>query len=207
MRFIPLEDGWHSLRVLAGMLLVVQGFETSRYLSAEYEADIRIRSMRAAQILSAGIYLIFITLMLPLLQHPTSGLDETALIRLSAQAAYVLPFLLLIAAAMSQFSAAVADVLGAGGLFSEFVGRGNAPRGAYALITGVSISIVWTTNIFEIISLASRAFALYYLLQTLLALSVTRYIEARSLRIRYALGFGSLGLVLAMVVLFAVPAD
>lgn len=108
---------------------------------------------------------------------------------------------------MSQFSAAVADVLGAGGLFTALFGRKRAQRRAYVLVTGVSVSIVWTTDIFEIISLASRAFALYYLLQTVLALTATRYVEARSSRIRYALGFGSLALTLALVVLFAVPAD
>ena len=38
-----------TLRMLGGLLLVTQGFETSRYLSAAYSAPLRIRSMRLAQ--------------------------------------------------------------------------------------------------------------------------------------------------------------
>ena len=38
-----------TLRMLGGLLLVAQGFETSRYLSAAYSAPLRIRSMRLAQ--------------------------------------------------------------------------------------------------------------------------------------------------------------
>jgi len=51
---------FHDLRVLLGLLIVVQGFETSRYLGSEYPAEQRIATMRAAQLLSATIYVLFI---------------------------------------------------------------------------------------------------------------------------------------------------
>jgi hypothetical protein len=40
---------------------------------------------------------------------------------------------------------------------------------AYALLTGVGLFLTWPANIFEIISYASRAFALYYTLQASIA--------------------------------------
>jgi len=207
LQFTAIADTWQMLRRLAGMLLVVQGFETSRYLSTVYAAQLRITSMRRAQLLAAVIYIVFIILMLPLLQHSRAGLDETAIIGLSAQVAAVLPVLLVIAAVMSQFSAALADVLGAGGLLSELAGRTNVLRATYLLVTGISIVIVWTANIFEIIALASRAFALYYLLQTLLALAACRYLEHRGQRLGHALGFSVLALLLLLVVGFALPVE
>lgn len=42
--------------------MIVQSFETSRYLGAEYDAKNRIRTIRYAQRLSAAIYLLFIGL-------------------------------------------------------------------------------------------------------------------------------------------------
>ncbi len=170
-----------SWRVLAGLLLVVQGFETSRYLGNAYDADLRIRSMRYAQWLSGGIYLLFVALVTPLLGMVEGGpVDETAVIDLAAQAAWILGPMLVLAAIMSQFSAAVADTVGAGGLVAEESGHRIPEKKAYALVTGLGIVLVWGANLYEIIALASRAFALYYLLQSLLALRLALRRSSRS---------------------------
>lgn len=47
--------GWAAVTLAFGLLVTVQGFETSRYLGEEYDAETRIRSMRLAQWLSAAI--------------------------------------------------------------------------------------------------------------------------------------------------------
>ncbi len=195
-----------QLRELAGMLLVVQGFETSRYLGVEYSGPMRIRSMRFAQILSAGIYLVFVFSILPLLQFLDGGKpDETALIGLVGHAAVVLPAMLVLAALASQFGAAVSDTLGAGGLAEE-ESRGHLPaRRAYLVVAGSGVILVWTTNIFEIITLASRAFAVYYLAQTIVALWVAQGLPERGRRIAYRALFGLTAAMLMGVVVFAVP--
>ncbi|MDH3226573.1 MAG: hypothetical protein OEM67_05735 [Thermoleophilia bacterium] len=50
----PPEDPWTIVRTLAGMLLVVQGFETSRYLGSRYSAERPITSMRRAQLIATA---------------------------------------------------------------------------------------------------------------------------------------------------------
>lgn len=81
----------------------------------------------------------------------------------------ILPVLLVAAALSAQFSAAVADTSGSGGLISELT-RGTVPaRMAYALLVGVGLLLTWSLDVFQIISFASRAFALYYALQALIA--------------------------------------
>src|SRR5690606_32533528 len=52
----------HDLQVLLGMLIIVQGFETSRYLGDEHPPEQRITTMRNAQLISSAIYLLFIGL-------------------------------------------------------------------------------------------------------------------------------------------------
>ena len=198
---LPVTDWGDSLRHLAGVLLIVQGFETSRYLGGEYDPQTRIRTMRNAQLLSGMIYLLFIALILPLLGGFDGFHDETAIITVSAMVALALPAMLTVAAVMSQFSAAVADTAGSGGLLAEFSGhRINANRG-YLLVSVAAIILVWFASIFELVAIASRAFAAYYLMQCLVA-----WIAARG-RGHYwcQLGFVLIGSALLWVVLFAIP--
>jgi hypothetical protein len=162
---IPVKDhsGFHQLRLLAGILLVVQGFETSRYLGADYDADTRINTMRQAQFVSGIIYVTFVLLALPLLTHLVgTDPDETAIIELARLVSPILPLLLIVAAVMSQFSAAVADTIGGGGLMAENTGGKLNSQLSYLVITFASIALVWAADIFQIISIASRAFAFYY---------------------------------------------
>jgi len=202
--FAKIYDWEHTLRVLAGVLIIVQGFETSRYIGNAYDAETRIRTMRYAQWLSGAIYFVFIGLALPMLSGFNAEPDETAIIGLTEKVAAILPLMLIIAAAMSQFSAAVADTVGAGGLLHEVSAKRIRPRRGYALVTATGIALVWTANIFEIISLASRAFAFYYLLQTLTALAVSYRVERHQWL--YRIGQLFIAVLLALVVVFAIPA-
>lgn len=159
---------FHDLRVLLGLLIVVQGFETSRYLGDEHPAEQRSATMRAAQLVSTVIYLLFIALA-TVLFHDGLGADVTAIISMTKPVAVVLPVLLAVAAIGSQFSAAVADNAGAGGLIEDITERKVPIRYAYLLILLVTVVLTWSTNVNEIIAYASRAFALYYTLQCVVA--------------------------------------
>lgn len=189
---------WEQFRLLGGMLLIVQGFETSRYLGDDYDRETRIRTMRLAQWISGAIYVGFVTLALPLLPDLPEAVDETAIIHLSSVVAAILPPLLVFAAVMSQFSAAVADTVGGGGLVSDVSAGRVAPRGSYAAIALAALALNWLAEIFDIIAFASRAFALYYCLQCLEACVVAPSIKRR-------LAFSMLAALLALVALFAIP--
>ena len=159
-----------TLQYLGGILLIVQGFETSKYIAHKYTPQERVKTMKLAQIISGIIYVAFILLALPLL-YLLSGkeVDEAAIIGMSKHVSILLSYLLVIGAMMSQFSAAVADTIGAGGLLSLETRNRLKPRTSYLIITLAAISLVWSANIFEIITYASRAFAAYYLVQVVIA--------------------------------------
>jgi len=72
-------------------------------------------------------------------------------------------------------------------------------RWGYLLVGVLAMILSWSGSTFEIITLASRAFAFYYLLQCLVAFSVCRNIRERIL-------FVFIALILGFVLLFAVPA-
>lgn len=194
-------------RLLAGLLLIVQGFETSRYLGNAYDAPMRVRSMRLAQLIAGVIYLLFIILGLPLLMEFHGNADETAIITLAGQVAAILPALLVLAAVMSQFSAAVADTVGAGGLFNELTDNRLSPRMGYVGLVLIAILLVWTGSVFDIITLASRVFAAYYLLQCLVALTVciVNKTESTTRRTVRMISITLMAMLLALVVIFATP--
>lgn len=106
-----------------------------------YSADERSETMRYAQLLSAGIYAVFIGLV-SIYLGSFSSVSETGIITLSAQVAVIVPFLLVIGAAAAQFSAAVADTLASGGLVEVATygkighrDRGHCLRGVACLTT------------------------------------------------------------------------
>lgn len=162
----PSLTGWGAVTLVFGLIVTVQGFETSRYLGGEYSAAARVRSMKMAQWISTAIYMIYIGLLAYLFAEGEVALSETAIIDMTRIIAPVLPVFLVAAALSAQFSAAVADTSGAGGLVEE-QSRGRIPaRLAYALLAACGIALTWGAHIFEIINYASRAFALYYALQS-----------------------------------------
>ena len=196
----------HVARVLLGLLIVVQGFETSRYMGSQHSAEQRIATMRAAQLLSAVIYLVFIGLT-TVLFHDGLGSDVTAIIKLTAPVAAILPILLSVAAIGSQFSAGVADTEGCGGLVGDITHNKLPEKYSYVLILLVTVFITWETNVNEIIAYASRAFALYYMFQCVVALIVAwqdKTIAKRQFRIA---SFTMLAFICLLVFALGLPSE
>ena len=198
--------GWREVQVIMGLVVLVQGFETSRYLGDAYDGALRVRTMRAAQLIATGIYIAFILLATP---YFTGGLKaeggETAVIDLLAPLGLAVAPLLIIAALASQLSAAVADINGSSGLLSENLSRWINVRTGTLVTVGAALLLTWTANIYEIISYASRAFVAYYALQSLMAL-ISEYRKDRTNRMRLALFGGAFGLAVFILV-FAAPAS
>lgn len=165
----PSIGGWGAITLGFGLIVTVQGFETSRYLGHTYGPDTRIRSMMLAQVVATAIYIAYILLIAYSFAPVEVALDETAIIDMMGLVAPILPALLVAAALAAQFSAAVADTGGAGGLIAELSRDRLRPRQAYVLVVAVGLAITWSADVFEIISHASRAFAAYYTVQSGLA--------------------------------------
>lgn len=168
------SDPWHTLRVMMGLLVVVQGFETSRFLGSEHPAKERIKTMRWAQGIASLIYLVFLSLMLIVItpEQASSSADVTMILTLIAPVATILPMLLTVTAVGSQFTAAVADEAGCGGLLESLTKNWLNAKTAYLAIGGMTILLVWVVDVLQVISLASRAFALFYALQCAVATSI-----------------------------------
>ncbi len=193
--------------ILCGILLVVQGFETSRFLGEKYSAEIRVKTMRRAQLISGALYVVSVAALMPIVQHiDLENIQIAEIVSATGLAATALPLMLIVAAIMSQFSAAVADTVGAGCLASESSGGKVSTNKGYLLVSLFAIILVWTADLLEIISFASRAFAVYYLLQCVVALIANRHHYERKAYCLHCTHFATVATVLAFIVVFAIPA-
>ncbi len=189
-------DGLTVARRLAGMLLVVQGFETSRYLGHYYGPALRARTMRHAQIISGAIYVGFAALVVTFFDDLGAGPRETSILDAARVVSPVLVPMLVVAAVASQLSAATADTAGGAEMLTDRP-RHQPQNIGYPVVALGAVLVVWFVDVFSIVSLASRAFALYYLFQVILAavaarrLAIPRYrrVVAANLALAAALMF------------------
>jgi hypothetical protein len=193
------QSAWGIATVLGGTLIVVQGFEAPRYMGERYAADIRIRASRYSQWIASTVYIVFVALAAPLVIDLQGDYSGNSLIKLTAIVAGFMVIPLVIAATLSQFSAAVADTIAASGTLAE-VSKGKLNTKFAYLIIGIGAGLLtWEGELLEVVAWASRAFALYYALQSLVAITRTQSRWQKAC-------FFAMFLILMFVTIFAVPA-
>ena len=195
---MPKRTLWEIVTILAGALIIVQGFETTRYTGESYPAKVRVKASHLSQIIASIVYLSFVALGTPLLATLQGRYGVNSLFNLSMAASALLPVPLVIAATMSQFSAAVADTVATVGGIRENLSALALSTGAYIGVTVGTIILAWSGDTLTVIAWASRAFAFYYLLQCLVALTICPHIRKK-------IWIFLVTFILAFVVLFAVP--
>lgn len=200
-------QGLREIGILLGLVILVQGFETSRYLGHAYDRPTRIRTMRRAQLIATAVYVPFIVMTTPwFAAHPIIGdFTETAIIDILAPLGWAVAPVIIITALASQLSAAVADMNGAGGLIRSASGDRLHVKWGYVGTATVAILITFTANILEIIVYASKAFVLYYGLQSATAalLAVQHGNRDYGRSAAYAAGVG----IAVLVLWLGIPAE
>ncbi len=196
--------GSQELRILLGLVILVQGFETSRYLGDAYGPEMRIKTMRHAQWISTGIYVAFVVLITRYFTNtPLSAGNETGILDMLKPIGSALLPVMVLAALASQLSAAVADTNGAGGLLSELFSKRVSVNVSNVVTASVAIAITWMANIYEIITYASKAFVVYYALQSIQAALAAKRQSKFARAGLYLAGV----LIAVVIILWAIPAD
>lgn len=201
----PARLSWQSVPMLLGLLITVQGFETSRYLGQAYSQALRVRTMRHAQWIAAAIYLAFIALLTPFLGVAARAEGVAGILDIMRMVAAPLAIFVLIGALSSQLSAAVADSIGSGGLMNEVSRRKVSVPAAFAIASALAIAVVWLTDPFQVVAASSRAFALFYAMQCGLALMVSWRADQGGWLLRS--GVALTGLVCVVAAIAGAPAE
>lgn len=187
------------LLALGGIVITVQGFETIRYLEDRADRPTRIAASRLAQGLAAVVYVALVVVATPLMGLGTQAGADDDLLGLIERVAPVLALPLVLCAVLSQFSAATADTEAGVGNLAVLGWRPLQGRTGYVVLGMVAAGLAATVATDTIVVVASRAFALYYALQCVIALRTSARRVTRA-------GFGALAAVMLAITLLATPA-
>ncbi len=187
------------LMALGGIVITVQGFETVRYLGEEYDRETRILSCRLSQVVSALIYVGFVAVATPVMGLGTGDGADGTLLDITSRVVPLLSLPIVIAAVLSQFSAATADTVAADGNLHRLAPKLMSGPRPFVLSGIAAVVLIWSIPTFTIIAIASRAFAAYYALQCAVALRTSERTSAK-------VGFGLLAAILVAITLLARPA-
>lgn len=190
-----------AFRKLLGLFVLVQGFESSRYIGAYLSADTRIKTMRSAQYIASAVYMLFVTLVLILFATVKPPVNVTAIFEVSEEVSVFLPFLIMAAALGSQLSAIVNDTETRTEMLAQQVGDRVPRRWTFPLFLVPAIVVVLLTDVTAAVALASRVFAVYYLLQALIA----QRLAWRARRWGPVAFFTGVGSAMAAVAVFGLP--
>jgi len=158
-----------TFRKVLGLFALVQGFEASRYLGAYFSTEVRIKTMRSAQYIASIVFVLFVALSLILFATVKVKPDAAAIFTVSSEVSVFLPFLIMAAALGSELSAIVNATESRTDMLAQQVGDRLTKRWTFPLLLVPTILVVLLTDVTSAVALASRVFALYYLLQAYIA--------------------------------------
>jgi hypothetical protein len=195
----PVDE--EAFRKLLGLFVLVQGFESSRYIGAYFSARKRVETMRAAQYMSSVVYVLFVFLSLVLFTTTAVPNDVTAIFEVSEQVSVFMPFLIMVAAVGSQLSAIVNDTETRTEMLAQQLGDRLPRRWTFPLFLVPAILVVLLTDVASVVALASRIFAVYFLLQALIA----GQLAWRARRWSWVAFFAGIASAMAVVAVFGIP--
>lgn len=189
-----------SLRQILGFFALVQGFEASRYLTEEYSAARRIRTMRSAQIISTVAFVLFPASALLLFSQVFPQPTPEAVLEIAQVASPVLPWLALLLAIGSQSSASINAIASRSDVLVEVSNKRIPRRYTFPLLSVGAIVIVLVTDVLTAVAMASRVFAVFFAIQCLMAL----ILAARDKQWPQAVGITLVGLAMAAIAIFGI---
>jgi hypothetical protein len=190
-----------TLRKMLGLFAMVQGFEASRYIGARFSGELRITTMRWAQVIATTVFSALIALvLLPFGQfRPDPG--AAAIFVVSKQVSPYLPWLILVAALGSQLSAITNATSSRSDLLIEATHQAVPRKFTFPILLVPAIMIVVFTNVTSAVAIASRVFALFFVLQSVIAV----LLAYRAKSWPSVAGFSTVGLVMASITIFGLP--
>jgi hypothetical protein len=187
-----------TFRQLIGFFAIVQGFEASRYIGKQFSANVRISSMRRAQVIASIAFVTLLASTLLLYSQVRPEASATAVFAISEHVSAFLPWLLLVAAIGSQLSAIVNASASRSDLLIEATHENIPRKYTFLMLLIPAALVVVLTDVTDAVAVASRVFAGYFVIQSVLA----GFLAVRSRAWLAVAGFSVLGLAMAFIAIF-----
>ena len=187
-----------EFRKIIGLFAIVQGFEAARYIGGRFGGELRIKTMRLAQVISTVVFVALLASVLILFVQVDTDFTGTAIFVVSEAVGDFMPWLILLAAIGSQTSA----IIGATMSRSDMLVDHKVPRRwTFIILLLPAIAVFLLVDITQAVALASRVFAAYFVLQAVIAWILAR----RAQNWGAVAGFTGIAVVMGTITIFGLP--
>ncbi len=186
-----------DFRKIIGLFAIVQGFEAARYIGARFGKELRITTMRLAQVISSVVFVVFVASVLILYVQVQTDFSGESIFIVADEVGDFMPWLILLAAIGSQTSAIINATMSRSDML---VDHKMPRRWTFVVLLGPAIAIFLLVDITEAVALASRVFAAYFVLQAVIAWILAR----RAQNWAAVAGFTAIALAMGTITIFGI---
>jgi hypothetical protein len=189
-----------DFRKIIGLFAIVQGFEAARYIGARFGKELRITTMRLAQVIASVVFVVFVASVLILYVQVQTDFSGESIFIVADEVGDFMPWLILLAAIGSQTSAIINATMSRSDMLvdHQVLGRDVPRRWSFVVLLGPAIAIFLLVDITEAVALASRVFAAYFVLQAVIAWILAR----RAQNWAAVAGFTAIALAMGTITIF-----
>ena len=186
-----------DFRKIIGLFAIVQGFEAARYIGARFGKELRITTMRLAQVISSVVFVVFVASVLILYVQVQTDFSGESIFIVADEVGDFMPWLILLAAIGSQTSAIINATMSRSDML---VDHKMPRRWTFVVLLGPAIAVFLLVDITEAVALASRVFAAYFVLQAVIAWILAR----RAQNWAAVAGFTAIALAMGTITIFGI---
>ena len=161
-----------TFRQIIGLFAIVQGFEAARYIGSRFAGELRITTMRLAQVISTVVFVALLAFVLILFVQVQTDFDATSIFIVSDEVGDFMPWLILVAALGSQTSAIIGATMSRSDMMMDETNVSR--RTTFIILLVPAIAVFLLTDVPLAVTLASRVFATYFVFQAVMAWILAR---------------------------------
>lgn len=188
-----------SFRQILGLFAIVQGFEAARYIGSRFPAELRVTTMRVAQGIATVVFVALLAFVLILFVQVDTDFDGTSIFLVSDEVGDLMPWLILLAAIGSQTSAIIGATMSRSDMMVTETSVSR--RTTFLILLVPAIAVFLLTDVPLAVSLASRVFAVYFVMQALIAWVLARRVGNWPA----VAGFTVIALTMGTIAVFGLP--
>jgi hypothetical protein len=192
-----------AFRQIIGLFAIVQGFEAARYIGGRFAGGMRITTMRFAQIISSAVFVALLAFVLILFVQVESDFSGSSIFIVADEVGDAMPWLILVAALGSQMSAIIGATMSRSDMLVDHkvIRRDVSRRATFLILLVPAIAVFLLADVAMAVTLASRVFATYFVLQAVIAWIIAR----RKGNWAALAGFTGIGAVMSTIAIFGLP--
>jgi hypothetical protein len=192
-----------AFRQIIGLFAIVQGFEAARYIGGRFAGGLRISTMRLAQVISSVVFVALLAFVLILFVRVETDFSGASIFIVADEVGDTMPWLILLAALGSQTSAIIGATMSRSDMLvsHKVVQRNVSRRATFLILLLPAIAIFLLADVPVAVTLASRVFATYFVLQAAIAWIIAR----RKGNWGAVAGFTGIAAMMGTIAIFGLP--